>query len=87
MAVAQFYRQLAGLGANNNSQNGAKVREKVAQRPLEGVAARRFYSNKSTFVLFKFAAVLSMILKYAKPLLLSATCEKSGDVASGTFLK
>jgi len=63
------------------------VREKGAERPREGLAARHFYSKKSTGVLFKFAAVLSMILKYAKPLLLPATREKSGDVASGAFLK
>jgi hypothetical protein len=54
MPVAQFYLQSAGLGANNNSQNGAKVREKVAEGPLEGVAARYFYCNKSTLYYLSF---------------------------------
>lgn len=53
----------------------------------EGLPARYSYSDKRTYVLFEFPPVLSMILKYAKPLLLPATREKSGDVASGAFLK
>jgi hypothetical protein len=81
--ILSFVRHVRG---HKNARNEAKAGEKVMLR-AEGLAPRYLYRNKRTYVLFKFSAVLPMIFKYAKPLLLPTACQKSGDVASSAFRK
>ena len=76
MAVARILARVGQAAGQNNRENEAKIGEKVTRAAMRGVTTRQLLRKdpkNGTSVLLKSFAVLPMMRKYAKPLLLPTT--------------